>query len=230
MTPRVVGHRGAPRVHRENTLEGFRSAAALGASMVELDVRRTADDVLVVHHDPVVKGVGVIIELSADRLPSYIPTLDAALSASVGVGMDVNIEVKNDRSEPDFDQACRLADDVVALLAARGDGARMLISSFHPATLERVRALDSTLATALLFSLPVPGISTLLRRCCDAGHVAVHPWWRSCTRALIDQAHDLGLLVNTWTVNDPARMRILADRGVDGIVTDVPDLARSVCG
>jgi glycerophosphoryl diester phosphodiesterase len=227
-TPRIVGHRGAPRAHRENTIESFRAAAALGATMVELDVRRTLDNVMVVHHDPIVKEFGPICSLTSGTLPGYIPTLAAALDAARESRLQVNIEIKNDRKEPDFDPACRLADDVVALLRERSDGPQMLISSFHLPTLERIRVLEPVLGAAFLFSLPVPNVRSIVRRASELGLVALHPWWRSCSQTLVDLAHEAGLAVNTWTVNDPARMRVLAERGVDAIVTDVPDVAREL--
>ena len=60
--PRILAHRGASARARENTVEAFRLASALGADGVELDVRRTADGALVVHHDPSVDGVGALYE------------------------------------------------------------------------------------------------------------------------------------------------------------------------
>ena len=70
--PLVLGHRGAPRAARENTVEAFRRAVELGADGVELDVRRTADDVLVVHHDPAVEGVGPIVGATAAELAAAV--------------------------------------------------------------------------------------------------------------------------------------------------------------
>ena len=67
MSVQVLAHRGASRAERENTLRAFERACALGADGVELDVRRTSDDVLVVHHDPRVDGGCVIIETPSTR-------------------------------------------------------------------------------------------------------------------------------------------------------------------
>src|SRR4051812_33810066 len=87
----VIAHRGASKAERENTLGAFRRARAMGADAVELDVRRTVDGVLVVHHDP----------LPAELTP-HVPTLGDALDACTG--MWVNVEIKNDPDEPDFDE------------------------------------------------------------------------------------------------------------------------------
>ena len=210
--PTVVAHRGASKAAKENTLEAFALAGRMGAAMVELDVRRSADGALVVHHDPF------------DERPSYAPTLAEALDVCIAHAMEVNIEIKNSPRDPDFDPADTVAADVAALLAVRGDGDRMLISSFNPATIAAVRQADPSLRTGYLFTrtllLPLSAIA-------DAGHCAIHPYDESVTSALVDEAHTLGLLVNVWTVDNPARMRELTALGVDAIITNVPDLALS---
>src|SRR3954451_12355655 len=94
--PRVLAHRGAARVAPENTLEAFEAAGALGADGVELDVHRTADGALVVHHNADARGLGVLAERPAAEIRAArpeIPTLEEALDACAG--MLVNIEVKN---------------------------------------------------------------------------------------------------------------------------------------
>ncbi len=220
--PRIVAHRGASKAARENTLEAFRLARDLGAEMVELDVRRTLDHALVVHHDPMV-GELVIVGTHATDLPSYIPTLNAALDACDG--MDVNIEIKNDPTEPDFDASQSVAAAAVALLRARGDSERMLISSFNRATIDAVRAIDHSLRTGFLFVLPEIPIGPFMAGLAARGHVATHPNRHCVTAELCDAAHEHGLGVNVWTVDDPVEMRILAGHGVDAIITNVPDIA-----
>ena len=61
-----------------------------------------------------------------------------------------------------------------------------------------------------------------LKRDLRAGHVAIHPYHRGVTRRMVDQAHEVGLAVNVWTVDDPIRMRSLARIGVDALITNVP--------
>src|SRR5439155_14345872 len=100
----VVAHRGASRVAPENTLEAFEAALALGADGVELDVHRTADGALVVHHDAAVPGFGVLAAapLAAIRAARpAVPTLEDALD--VCRGHLVNVEVKNLVGDADWD-------------------------------------------------------------------------------------------------------------------------------
>ncbi|MEO7371451.1 MAG: glycerophosphodiester phosphodiesterase, partial [Ilumatobacteraceae bacterium] len=129
----VLAHRGASKAKRENTIEAFRTAGTMGSDGVELDVRRTADRRLVVHHDPLLPDGRAIVAVDAVELPAYIPGLDAALDACAG--MWVNVEIKNDPTEPDFDPTDSIADHVVAALTERADDYRWLISSFRIETI-----------------------------------------------------------------------------------------------
>ncbi len=223
MSIQVLAHRGASRAERENTVDAFRRAHEMGADGVELDVRRTADDVLVVHHDPRVGDGRVIRQTQSAELPEHIPTLDQALDACAE--MWVNLEIKNDENEPDFDPSEWVADRTMELLDQRGESERWLMSSFRIETMDRCRTVAPQVRTAWLTSItPDDAVETLVAR----GHVALHPWVRLLDRGMIDRCHAAGIVVNTWTCDDPVRMRELIQWGVDGICTNVPDVARAV--
>lgn len=219
----VLAHRGASRAAPENTVEAFRTAAAMGSDAVELDVRRTADGALVVHHDPLLADGRAIVDVDAGGLPPQVPHLHAALDACAG--MWVNVEIKNDPSEPDFDPSDHIADRVVSALRERDEDDRWLISSFRIETIDRCHALEPAIRTAWLVG-EVPGdvIATMVGR----GHVALHPWFATLRRSHIDACHGAGIEVNTWTCDDPQRMLELIEWGVDGICTNVPDVALDV--
>jgi glycerophosphoryl diester phosphodiesterase len=219
----VIAHRGASRRERGNTIAAFHLAAGLGSDAVELDVRRTADGVLVVHHDPFLADGRSIVDANACDLPPHVPNLGAALDACAG--MWVNVEIKNDPQEPDFDPTDSIADRTVAVLRERGDDDRWVISSFRLETIDRCRALVPTIRTAWLVSeVPDDVIATMVGR----GHVALHPWVATLLRSHIDVCHGAGIEVNTWTCDDPARMAELVEWGIDGICTNVPDVALEV--
>jgi glycerophosphoryl diester phosphodiesterase len=216
----IIAHRGASAVAHENTIAAFTSAAAFGADGVELDARRTADDRIVVHHDARVADGRVIRNTPAAELPGHIPSLDAALDACAG--MFVNVEIKNDPADPDFDPTDWVAHRVCALLARRAGGPRWLISSFRLETVALCRTLLPSARTAWLVEA-LDGDVVL--RTAAGGHAALHPWDPIVDEALIRRAHAAGLAVNTWTCDDADRMRQLIGWGIDGICTNVPDVA-----
>jgi glycerophosphoryl diester phosphodiesterase len=219
----VIAHRGASRAEPENTIPAFERAAAMGADGVELDVRRTLDDRLVVHHDAHLPDGRVIREVRSAELPPSVPTLADALDACAG--MFVNIEIKNDRSEPDHDRTDWVADRVAVELTRRGGGPRWLISSFRFGTVQRCRSLLPAVRTAWLTE---PFDAAHIERAATGGHVAIHPWVGHVDHDLIRLAHAHGLAVNVWTCDDPDRMRQLIAWGIDGICTNVPDVALAV--
>jgi glycerophosphoryl diester phosphodiesterase len=221
--PLVIAHRGARATERENTLAAFRAAAALAADWVELDVRRTPDGFLAVHHDAEVPGVGLLCRVDADDRPDWLPDLRAALDVCAEVGLGVNVEVKNLAGEVDYDEAELLATAVARLLGSR-QGDRVLVSSFNAMTVDRIRAEAPAIATGLL---TLPGMDQLgaITTAVERGYAALHPHDLAVAAELVARAHDAGLLVNVWTVDDPDRIRELADWGVDGIVTNLPDVA-----
>jgi glycerophosphoryl diester phosphodiesterase len=221
--PVVIAHRGASAAFPENTIEAFRGAAERGAEWVELDARRSRDGALIVHHDARLADGRAIVDLAAADVPALVPSLAAALDACDGMG--VNIEIKNGPGDPDFDVDEVVAHGVLDLLAARGGRDEVLISSFNPRTLATVRALASELATALLVVEPPTDV---VEQVVAGGHDALHPYDLFVDADLVAACHAAGLRVNVWTVDDADRMRELVGYGVDGICTNVPDVAREV--
>ncbi|NBV03204.1 MAG: glycerophosphodiester phosphodiesterase, partial [Acidimicrobiia bacterium] len=110
----MIAHRGANRRARENTLEAFQAAVALGSDGIELDVRRTVDGALVIHHNAELPDGRVIRESRRDELPDWLPELHSALDACAPAM--VNIEIKNSEGDPDFDPDRSIAERVVEAL------------------------------------------------------------------------------------------------------------------
>ncbi len=220
----VIAHRGASAVARENTLDAFRLARELGADWVELDVRRTADGVAVVHHDAHLADGRTIGTIQADELPDYVPSLAEALETCEGMG--VHLEIKNLPDDPDYDRENLVADAVVGLIAAYLGPARAVVSSFNVDAADAVRAVDPIIPTALVCGIVQPAAAIDRARAHEMA--AVHPFDAMCDAAFVRRAHRFGLAVNVWTINEPDRMAELVAMGVDGLITDVPDTARSV--
>ena len=223
--PLVIAHRGASRQAPENTLDAFRRAVELGADLVELDVRLTADGALAVVHDPRLADGRPVHETVARDLPPDVPLLDDALDACGSIG--VNVEIKNAPREPGFDPSNQTAVLVADLVVARRDEARVVVSSFHLPTIDRLHERAPGVETAYLTSF-VPSLTRLAVKLVARGHRGIHPWHPLVTPRLVARAHSYGLAVRPWTVDEPDRMRELVACGVDGICTNVPDLALAV--
>lgn len=240
--PRNIGHRGARGLAPENTVAGMRAAIQAGADGVEFDVQRTADGHLVVFHDDdlrricgvsgrvVTSTLAQLRELDAGRHfgPQFvgepIPTLDEVIEA-LPAHCFVNIEAKRFTFASDGLEA-----GIVDAVRRHGLLERCVVSSFNPVLLWRLSRMAPEIPLGLLYApdLP-PGLNRgwprrFLRL------AALHPHHEQVTPALVQEARRRGWQVNTWTVNDPAEMQRLIALGVDGIITDRPDLLRSLLG
>jgi glycerophosphoryl diester phosphodiesterase len=235
-----IAHRGASAAAPPNTLAAFIKAMELGADGVEFDVHLSADGVPVVIHDFTVDattdGSGRVAELTLAQLkqldagstfdPSFagaqIPTLEEVLEA-VGSQLLLNIELKTiGLRDNGLEQA------VIAQVEQRGLGNRVLLSSFNPLCLRRAKRIAPHIPVGLLYapSLPLP-----LRRAWLAflaPHEARHPEHAMVSARYMAWARRRGYRVNTWTVDDPDEMHRLIGLGVDGIITNVPDVLHSI--
>ncbi|HEU4589079.1 MAG TPA: glycerophosphodiester phosphodiesterase [Gemmatimonadales bacterium] len=220
-SPRILGHRGASGHATENSLEAFRLAAALGADGVELDVHATRDGAILVHHDPDLPGLGAIRRLSAadarrHRLPNGepVPSLEQALD--VLRGLEVWVEVKG--LAPEHDR--RLLDT----LDAGPEPARYRVHSFDHRIVARLsRTRPGLRGGALLSSYLVDFVEAVKR----ARAVALWQEWHLIDDDLVAAAHEAGLEVIAWTVDDPAACRQLAAAGVDALCGNWPDRIRA---
>jgi glycerophosphoryl diester phosphodiesterase len=230
--PFVLGHRGARHAAPENTLAAFELALREGADGVELDVRLDRSGRVVVLHDVglerVTGGVDtrLVAELSAAEVDAAqagggepIPMLVDVLAWAEEREARVNVELKSDALSLS-ELATAVVRDVGKVRAAPE---RVFFSSFHP---RLVRALAAALpehATCwLVHDQQGPLRDARLFR--TLGAAGVHPQRTLVTAERFALWQRAGALVNTWTVNEPAEARRLATLGVDGIITDNPEL------
>ena len=201
----VLGHRGYPGHAPENSVAGVVAAFDAGADGVEVDVRRTAAGLLVCSHDP------LVAEAAYDRV---VDVLDAAR----GRGRVV-LEVKNMPGEPDFDApAERTAHLLLDLLRGR-EGDDVVVSSFDWFAIEVARG-----AVPTGFLTP-PGLAAgaNLAYVTENGHAECHPHVSAVLAepGVVAAAHEAGVRVVCWTVDDPEQASALRDLGVDAIITNV---------
>lgn len=209
-----VAHRGAPREHTENTLPGFLRALDRGADAVELDVHRTADGIVVVHHDFDVLGQP-IAESHWERLrdiplpgDARIPTLEEVLTA-IGDRATVYVELKGYGIE-----------DAVAEVARRSGQGYALHSFDHDAIARCARAHPGIPRGVLLDRGTSDPLALMARAVANTQPRDVWPHFTLVTSAFMDAAAAHGVRVIPWTVNDPEIARRAALLGVAGICTD----------
>lgn len=242
--PTVLAHRGASSTHPENTLAAFDAALALGAPLVEMDVRLTADGVPVILHDADVSrttdGRGPVHELTlaqirsldagTPELPQRIPTLREALELVGGRG-GVVLEIKNLPGEPSYqDDGEAIVEATAAELEATSFGGPVLVVSFNPRSIAEARRLVPASVTGFLVADALPWELALEHAAGSGDHVLL-PSARTLAEAgasLVERAHEAGLLVGTWTVDDAERFRRFLDLGVDAVATNDPAMGLRV--
>lgn len=226
--PLILAHRGASASAQENTLAAFALAVSQDADGIELDVRRTKDDVLVLHHDPLLRGIGAIVDTPFDELRTaapHVPTIDEMLD--VTGDLLLNIEIKNQAGEPDHDPDDAVAEQVAAWIDERELHARTIVTSFNWTTMVRMRSLDERVRTGQLLDRNMP-VADMLIEIASVGHTWVAPHHSSLNGAagsIIDAAHGHGLSVVVWTLDDLDRTVELAEAGLDAVITNDPAAA-----
>lgn len=232
-TPLAFAHRGGAGHFPENSWRAFEHAVGLGYAYLETDAHATADGVLVAFHDKTLDRVtdraGAIARLPAREVAAAricgtdpIPRLDELLGAWPDVRF--NIDVKDA-------PAARPLADLIGKAAAWD---RVCVTSFSAARLRATRRLldrpvcmatSPAGAAALRSGLPgwllAPAFARRSVRCAQLPIGLA-------TAPVVGRAHEAGLQVHVWTVNDAGLMAALLDIGVDGIMTDETELLREV--
>jgi glycerophosphoryl diester phosphodiesterase len=249
--PRAYAHRGwhvDELAGLENTMAAFRRAVKEGFGYLELDVHATADGEVVVHHDLTLDrttdGAGLISRLSAAQVAA-VRVLGRAPGAAEPIPLlaDVLAELPDTRLTIEVKSAAVVA-PLLELIGRTDSWHRVCVGSYDQRWLSRARAIGGArLCTSMavrdalglrtrgwldalpwplrrLPALPVAGqLAQLPRR---AGPLTV------VDRGLLEAAHAAGREVHVWTVDDPAEMAELLDLGVDGLLSDRPDLLRTL--
>lgn len=218
----IIGHRGAPRAARENTLAAFARALEAGVDAIELDVHATSDDELVVHHDPVVRSGGGATACRIARTPFARlreATTDAPVARLsqvlelVGARATVYVEIKGRHIEP------LLARMLEARCTGNVGSTRTAVHSFDHRATALMRRLIPECAGGVLVSSYLLDPARVLRQ---TGARDYWQRWELVDSRLVRRIHDVGGRVIAWTVNRVAQAARLEALGVDGICTDRP--------
>ena len=228
----IIAHRGASATAPENTLAAFRLAADQRTDFVELDVQESSDGQVVVVHDsdlmkvggnPIKIWDGDAAMLRAIDIGSFkdmrfaserVPTLAEALAVCKG-RCRVIVELKS------YGHNQQLEERVAAIVEEAGMENDCVFMSLDHDMVRRMKALRPNWRVGLLVAKAIGDLTEL-----DADFLAVEA--RMATPSFIRRAHQAGQDVYIWTVNDPAWMFVGLSRGVDGLITDKPDVAREV--
>jgi glycerophosphoryl diester phosphodiesterase len=229
----TIAPRGASADAPENTLAAFRLAAEQGADYIELDVQESLDgEVVVVHDSDLMKVGGAPLKIweskTADlrgvdigshkdkRFASErVPTLVEVFQALKGTRAKVIVELKS------YGHSQRLEERVIEIVEAAGVEGDTVFMSLNHEMVRRMKQLRPTWRTGVLIARAMGDVTAI-----DADFLAVQAGL--ATRRFVRQAHRAGRQVYVWTVNDPAWMLSALSRGVDGLITDRPDLSRQV--
>lgn len=227
----VIAHRGASGYAPENTLAAFRRAVALGANFIETDLQLSRDARFVAIHDDSVdrttNGKGRVHDLTLPELrrldagswfgsefaSEQVPTLEEILEFSKKHDVVFYLELK-----PGATWGGEHA--LVGALRESGEIPRTVVISFNAPILEKLREIEPTLMTGLLYEGDLDGP---VDKAIEVGARQLAVRGDLVTPALLADARKRDLQVVCWTVNHPAHMRMLVEAGVDGIMSDYPD-------
>ncbi|MGZ3539082.1 MAG: glycerophosphodiester phosphodiesterase [Thermodesulfobacteriota bacterium] len=225
-----MAHRGAPGYAKENTIESFEKAVALGADMIEFDVRRTKDNVFIVYHDGLIQGKPVNdlvyeeINQMAKNHGFDIPTVGEVLKWSRG-RIKLDVELKEEGYEK----------EIVELLSGYFKKDQFVITSFNESSLKIIKDSYPGIQVGLLLGKskapPWTRISEFfpMKRCkkAQADFLVVH--FKLLRFGFLERTRRSGKPVFVWTVNDEEMIwKLLNNRSVYAIITDKPDLAVSL--
>lgn len=230
-----IAHRGASAHEHENTIAAIDKAIALQADMVEFDLRCTSDGAIVLFHDsymadrsgrkkPVSHTTFEDLSLFAGTKGFEIPTLDQVLR-EFGDKIAMDIEIKIGGFE----------EEIVRLMRVRRLAFEPMIASFKPHILKRIRKLDSSVKTGLIIGskrfetinmMAAPLLQGILSR---LEYDSIHLHRSLGSPRLIESLKAAGFEVYIWTVNDVDEARGLLNLGVDGIISDYPDMLYALC-
>lgn len=219
--PLVIAHRGASGYEYENSLAAFRTAADRGADAAELDIHTTADGALIVHHDEKIGGHLIahssLRQVREHPLPNGepVPTLDDALAAIIP-RMIACVEVKA--------LAPRWDENLFEAVDRTGAPERVILHGFDHRLVHRLGEKRPQLRRGVLSaSYPMHPV-----RCLEDADASVFWQHRNhVDEALVSCIHEAGMALYVWTVDEPEEMQRFLALGVDGIVTNLPDLARA---
>lgn len=245
-----TAHRGAMGYAPENTLAAFRLGVEQGSDLIEADVQRTRDGVLVLVHDTTLSRTTDVEEVFPDRAPwrvadfTYeeirqldagswfseeyagepVPTMAEMVEQIRPTRAGILMELKAPDRYPGIEQ--QVADEFASYpgyVRSAVASERLVVQSFDWESMARYYAIQPSVPVGLLGrpdEARLPELATWADQ--------INPSFRTYDASYVDAVHELGMEVHTYTVNRPADMHTVLDRGVDGVITNFPDVLEDV--
>jgi glycerophosphoryl diester phosphodiesterase len=241
----ATAHRGASAYAPENTLAAFRVGIDQKSDWIESDVQRTKDGELVLMHDTTLSRTTDVEEIFPGRAPWRVADFTLAeirrLDAGSWMGPEfagepvptmaemvdqvrrsrsgILMEIKHPALYPGIEaEVAEVFASFPGYVTSAVAAGRLAVQSFDWESMRRYRAAQPEVPVGLL------GTPTLAELPGLAWADQINPNWRTFDKAYVDRVHALGMEVHTWTIDDPADMRTVLDRGVDGVITNKPDV------
>jgi len=228
----IIAHRGASAYAKENTLESFRKAIDIGADMIEFDVRRTKDHVLIALHDELLEGMPIreltfeeILKIAKNK--GYRPATFEEVLQYTSAKVMLDVELK----EEGYEQ------EVIELLTGYFKKDQFVMTSFYDSCIKKIKENNPNIQVGLILGISKPKnpIHTRfseffpLGRCKKAKADFLVPHWRLLRLGFLERVKRENKPVFVWTVNDQEMIwKWLQEERIDGIITDRPDLALSL--
>jgi len=219
MKQMIIAHRGASHYEIENTIGAVKKAIEMNSDMIEVDVRITKDNEIILMHDPDVErttnGKGYVKDMTLNQIKRLkingkdtIPTLQEVINIIKGK-CRLNIEIKDHRA----------VIKILKILKENDLHSEVLISSFNEKTLKYIKEKDARIKTGYLFRRPTPFYISVAKKI-KADYL--HPYYPIITKRLVNRAHRYGFKVNVWTIKNRESALKAKQIGVDGLITDDP--------
>lgn len=239
-----MGHRGTMGHAPENTIASFQLAQKMGADFVECDVHLSKNEKCIVIHDESVErttnGFGLVKHLTSKEIQKLdagswfsrqyqkekVPLLEELLDwakkqlSLLGFPLSVVIEIKN---EPVH--YLKIEEKVIETVKKTQMEDRVILISFDHEVVKKAKSLNPKILTGILYNRP---LEDPLKRAKEVGADALFPRRNLVKKALVEKAHQSGLFISTWTVNEIEEMKQLIGCGVDAIASNFPDRLNSL--
>ncbi|MFA7744382.1 glycerophosphodiester phosphodiesterase [Salinicoccus roseus] len=234
-----IAHRGASGYAPENTMAAFDKALEMKADYIEIDVQLSEDGEVVLMHDGMIDrttdGSGSVDDYTLEELkqldagswfgPQFageqIPTLEEVLDTYRGK-IGILIEIKNASQHPGIEE------EIAGALEERNmdkpNNGKIIVQSFDHGSIARFNALLPNVDTGVLMGYNAEGISDAQLAQFATYADYVNPNHQMVDADLVNRIHDYGMRIAPYTINDQSRINELMENGVDGIISDYPDL------